>query len=170
MDDKKHSPIAQRSADADILISEISRKQKGELVTWEYLSSLIGKNLQVNRGVMQTVKNRLLRDYGIVLSSQPGVGYVLCSDVLIVEGELGSDRKRRRKAAMRSKMKGQVVDLTKLNETQQLRCLGEIAAAHVVAESSTDKSQKKIISGLGGETKPLALNKALLALMKNGDE
>ena len=162
----EHQSIAKRSANADILISEISRKNKGDLITWDWMTSIIGKD---PRSLMGTVKNRLIRDYSYVLSSQPGIGYRICDDALVVEGELSKDRKHRRKSAIRSKVKAQAVDMGKLSESQQLKCLGEIASAHVVAETSTTKAQEKIVSGLGGETKPLALNKALEALMNNGN-
>ena len=161
--------IAKLSSDAAILISAISRKEPGDVITWKWMSDLIGRNLQENRSIMRTIKNRMLIDYGMVLSSRPGVGYEVCDDLDVVDGELVSDRQRRRKAAKRSKLKAQTVDMTKLDESQRMRCLCEIAAAHVVVESSSDKSQKKIAETLGGATKPLALNQALIALL-NGNK
>lgn len=159
--------IATLSADAAVLIAHISQKSKGDLVTYDEIATTIGWDIRRNRGIMVTVKNRLLRDYSIVLSVVMGVGYKVLDDGEIVTGELSGDRERRRKSAVRSKRKAESVTLSNLAQPEQLRCLAEITAAHVTIEASGDKSVKQIASNLNGNAQPLALNKALEALKHN---
>jgi hypothetical protein len=159
--------IAELSADAAILISELGKREKGSTVTYEEFEKLIGYDVRNNRGILVTVKNRLLRDHELVLDSVPKVGYRILSDAEVVEGLLRTDRERRRRAATKSKQKAAVVDMSKLNEMQKISYLAEVTVAHVVIDSSGDKSIKQLSLSLSGATAPLALNNALDALKKN---
>ena len=162
------SPIKPISADAAILISEISRKNKGDQITWVWMSSLVSREINGSSSVMQTVHRNLLNNHDMVLKSITGIGYIVCDDVMVTTDIMSGDRHRRRRSAKRSMRRAQSVELDNLTEIQQLQCFGEIASAQVVISASTPASQKKMISQLGGETKPLALNKALMALIGNG--
>lgn len=159
--------IAELSADASLLISEISRKKPGDVITWKWMSEIVGWNLQEKNGVMQTVKNRLLRDYRYVLGTIHGEGYKILTDAEVVEGEAARDRAMRAKAAKRTKRKLQAVELSNLDDVQKQRCFAEVTAAHLAIESSKETSVKRLESSINGAGAPLALNKALEAIKKN---
>lgn len=158
--------IPELSADAAILIAELSKKEKGTDVPWEEIERLVGWRLRNNQSVMGTVRNRLRRDHGLVLGTITGVGKRILTDAEVAEGELSKDRERRRRSAKKSKKKAAAVDLSNLNETQKLKLLGEVTAAHVVAEASETKSVAKIETQLNGAGTPMALNHALDAIKK----
>lgn len=163
----KNQAIAEMSAAASILISHISRMKVAEEITWDEINRVVGWDVREKRSIICTVKNRLERDYGIVLGSIPGVGYRLLPDTEKVNGELPKDREARRRSAQRSKRKAGTVELAGLPSADQLRCLSETAIAHVTIVSSSAKSMRQVTQALGGETKPLQLNKALEALKQN---
>ena len=159
--------ISEMTADAGVLLAHLSRKGKGDEVSYSEIETVIGWDVRNNRGIMQTVKNRLLRDHGLTLDPVFKVGYRILTDNEIAEGRLRREREHRRRNAQRAKRIGSTVDISKLDDTQRLKCLAEITAAHVTLDASTDKSVKQIESSLNGSTQPLALNKALDALKHN---
>ena len=163
---KPKQSIAGRSADANVLISEISRLNKGDFVSWEDMEAMIGRQLRGNSGILYTVKKNLTKEYGLVLSSRRGEGYEVCTDELVVDGVLAADRARRKRAAHKSGKKDGDVDLNNLTESQRLKLFAEIASACVTEEACLKKSIAKYTAELGGETKPLALNRALNALIR----
>jgi len=155
------------SADASLLISSISRKDRGDDITWEWISSTVGWDVQKKSSVMATVKNRLTRDYNYVLGSMRGVGYKILTHEEVVNGEMPNDRENRSKSAKRSKRKAGTVDLSQLTETQKIQCLAEITSAHITIETSATRSIKQISQHLDGTSQPLAINKAFEALKHN---
>ena len=161
-----HKAIAVMSADAGILIAKISTRQRGETITYDEIKTWIGWDIRDNRGVMQTVKNRLLRDYSMVLGVVTGEGYRILTESEM-NGDLRSDRERRRRSATRSKAKAGTVDISKLNDIERLSYLAEVTAAHVTIEASGDKAIKQLTAGMNGHTTPLALNYALEAIKNN---
>ena len=158
--------FTERTAETGILIAAISQKQKPCVVTDEEIKQLTGWE-ELNYGIMGTVKNRLMRDYKIVLSRLTKIGYQLLSDSELVAGEYQRDRDHRRRHAQRTKLKGQTVDISNLGPVELGRHICELTAAHIAIESSKDKSVERIASKANGATQPLALNHALDALKKN---
>jgi hypothetical protein len=113
------------------------------------------------------VHRALLRDYKIVLDSIPKVGYMIADDKLIAEGRMNRHRNRQRRIAHLAKQEAQAVDLSKLSETERIRCIAEVTHQHLVEEACKESSVKKIASHLNGSNQPLALNNALDALKRN---
>lgn len=159
--------IAQLSADAGILIAELSKRDIGTTITYEQIAGIIGWDIRKNRGLMHTVKNRLLRDHGKILDVVRDEGYRVLTDSEAVEGKLRSDRERRRRSAKRSKAVAGAVNISKLSETQRIAYLAEVTAAHVTIEASSDKTVKQLSAAVNGHNTPLALNNALDAIKKN---
>jgi hypothetical protein len=159
--------IAEMSADAAVLISHFSGLEKGTLVTYDQIRTLIGWDIRDNRGVLNTVRNRLLKDDGKVLGVVVGEGYKILTNQEICNGELRRDREKRRRNAVKSKSKAGSVDIGSLNESDRISLLAEVTTAHLTAEASKDKSVLQIGSHLNGANQPLALNHALDAIKKN---
>jgi len=159
--------IAELSADAAILIAEFSRRNKGDTVTYDELQALIGWDVRTNRGILRTVRNRLLRDHAKVLDAVHTQGYRILTDAEIVEGRLGRDREQRRRSACRSKLRAGAVNLSELNERQRLTYVAEVTVAHITESTSGTAAVQRIADNANGSTQPLALNKALEALKHN---
>lgn len=159
--------IAELSADAAVLISHFAQQPKGEIVTYEQIAALIGWDIRENRGIMVTVRNRLLRDDRKVLSAVHSEGYKILTDQEVCNGELRRQRETRRRNAVKSKSKAGSVDFAALNEADRMSLLSEVTVAHLTAEASKDRSVLQIGSHLNGATQPLALNLALDAVKKN---
>lgn len=160
--------IADASADTTLLISEISRLPRGAEITYaDHFTRWMGRQIHNRRDLptFPTVVKRLRADYGIVLSAIVGVGYKLLTD----EQTLKDDHQIRRatRCASRRKKELATVDTGKLNDQQRLDYVGKVTQAHLVEETSRDKSLKKLVAAANGSTVPLALGHALEALRRN---
>ena len=165
----KQKTIAELSADNAVLISELSRLERGSIVTYAgQFSKWLGRPIH-NRADLPnfaTVEKRLRSDYGIVLSVIHGEGYMLLTHEQTVGNDVQITRARR--AAARRKKELATVDTSGLNEHQRLDYVCKLTQAHLVEEAGREKSLKKLAAvASNGATTPLALGHALEALKSN---
>lgn len=160
--------IAELSADSSVLISELSRMERGTVATYaDHFSKWLGRPIRSREDMpnFSTVENRLLRDYQIHLSSQHGVGYLVCTHEQALKDN--SRIERARKMARRRKLELSAVDASALpSEQARIELLGLVAQTHVVEQATSGKAATKLIAAVNGNT-PLALAKAFDAIKGN---
>jgi phosphoribosylformylglycinamidine (FGAM) synthase-like amidotransferase family enzyme len=160
-------PIKDRSNEANILIAHFSQLAKGALVSYDEIVKLIGWDIRANRGPMMTAIRRLKLDHGRVVVGVCNEGYRVMTDDDIAQRRMQQNLRRRRNNARMSKVEAGTVDISSLNPQDRQALFGQIAIAHVHAETASAKAVKKITASCVDTTQPLALNNALEALKKN---
>lgn len=154
--------IGELSIDNSVLRSEISRLERGTEITFaEHFTKWLGRTIRTSEDLKSfaTVRRALLRDYGLLLSSIPGVGYKILTNE---QAATDSSRLSRiRKHARMIRKEKATVDLTKLNQLQVQGVVAQLTVAGVIESAAKEKTVVKIASGLNGATTPPALGHAL---------
>lgn len=165
MEEPKRTCIADQSADTRVLISEISRLERGTVITYEgHFSRWLGKTVSCSADIptMNTVIKRLKADYGYVLSNVHGEGYKI-----LTHSEVIADTTRRDRIRRHATLRGRdldAVDVSTIDDTGRMRWAAERTLAHLVKDSTSDKSVKRLEGAVNGAAQPLALAKALDAI------
>lgn len=159
--------IAEQHPNTAVLISEISRLQRGDTVTFEQFGKWLGKPIYRLSDVpnLQTVRTRLRTDYGLLLSPIIGIG---CK--ILTNEQAALDNSRLTKAARQAKLMKKekaTVDLGQLKPDQVQKVVGMLTIANVVEASAKDKTVERITAAINGATQPLALGHALDRLKEN---
>lgn len=160
--------IAEISVDNRVLISEISKLQRGAVVTYaEHFTKWLGRPIRNREDLPNfgTAETRLREDYDIVLSVIRGEGYKLLSHTETVGND--SQMMRAFRASKRRKKELATVELSELNEQQKLEFVSKVTQAHLVIETCREKSLKKLEAAANGSATPLALGHAFEALKHN---
>lgn len=157
--------IGELSATATVLVSELSRLQRGSVATYEEnFTAWLGKPVKGSHDIpcIDTVKRILMRDYAIVLDSVHGVGYRLLTHNEVVASEAQTNRARH--AARRRKKELGAVEFSQLEENNRLQWAAKLTQSHLIEEATKGKSLKNIAAACNGAQQPLALAKALDAI------
>lgn len=164
----KHKAIAEISADAAVLISEISRMNRGDEITYaEHFTKWLGRPIR-NRADLKTfatVVKKLRNDYGLLLSPIRGEGYRI-----LTNEQAALDSTRLSKAARQAKLlkkEKATVDLSTLSQLQVQTVVGQLTIANVVEASAKQKTVERIAAAVNRATQPLALGHALDRLKEN---
>jgi len=64
--EKTKKTIAEGSIDVKLLVDRLQKTTEGDTVTYDELSELIGRNIQVNRHLLQSARKSLRRNEGIL--------------------------------------------------------------------------------------------------------
>lgn len=158
---------ADKSAEKGILLAAISKKSKGDTVTWEWMNEVAGFDIRTRRDVIDWVRNRLLHDYSLVLHPIKGVGYEILSPVNVHRVAARKSREHIRRTAYKTRLKLQTVDLSELKEAERLPHLAEAEAAHIQYHAAKEQSVKLLANSLNGGGQKLPLANLLDALKPN---
>ena len=157
--------IAEMSYENSILVSEISRLERGTVATYaEHFSKWLERPIRCREDLpnFTTVITRVRTDYGIVLSSIAGTGYRLLTHEETVRDDHQTSRARR--AASRRKKELACVETSALTDLDRQGFAVKLMQAHLIEESAGSKALKKITAAANGSTQPLALTQILDAL------
>lgn len=160
--------IPEMSADNRVLKSEISRLERGTLVTYaEHFTNWLGRPITCSADLrsFQSVVNALRSDYDLILGSVPGIGYKILTNDEIAADQHRMDRIRRQ--ARLIKKERATVDTTKLTAPQLQQHVGHLAVANVIEVAAKDKTIGKIASSINGAMAPPALAHCLELVKKN---
>jgi len=153
--------IAELGADARVLIGRLRELSSNEMLTYEDLSQLIGRDVRtVGRGALTTAMNRLMRDERMVFAAVHGEGIKRLDDSGIVRVGVGGIERVHR-AARRSLLKMGCADFSKLANAEKITHNATAAALGVLANITTQHKLKKLESKVSEKQEPLALAKTL---------
>lgn len=157
------------------LIEFIGNKQVGELITYEELSEVIDFDVTQNkgRGYLNTARNRLLKDSGIVIGTIRKEGVKIMSDEEIAKTVGKRYLKALRSKGRKAYHQNTSVDYTDLSPEAKIdhQCTMTILALmqHVTKRKSINKIENKI-----KETHVEISEKDVLKMLRkplmNGDE
>lgn len=146
------STLPEMSVDARTLMERLSRVDVGDLVTYDELSALIGRNVtQDARHLLRSARARLEKEEHVVFAPVIAVGVRRLDDVGVVatgEQALSHVRRTSHRAARRQSF----VDLGKLDESQKKKALlyqsmfGMIA--HMTRARTVRAVEAKIVAAL----------------------
>lgn len=164
MEEPKRTCISEQSADTRVLVSEISRLERGSVVTFEgHFSRWLGRPVTRAADIptIEGVKTTLLREYGYKLSSVRGEGYKI-----LTPDEMVADETRRNRMRRHATMRGReldAVEFSSLSEPSKAQWAAQRTLAHLVRDVTSDKSLKRLEGAVtaNGAAQPLALAKAL---------
>jgi len=158
-------PMFRASVEAQMLAESLAEAAIEQVITYEEMTILIGKDVRLVRHTIATARRRLMREKGMVFASVVGVGVKRLSPDDTV-GEAESITKRSRNAnrkAMQTLDTVEYADLTgdKRNEYTALQ-----AQARIVALTLKTQNKRKLEALAGGRAQPLALGDAMERLFK----
>lgn len=163
----KKKSIAEQHPDTAVLISSISRLERGSEITFEQFSAWLGKTIKRLSDIptYDTVKKRLRADYGLLLSPIPGVGCrILTNEQAALDG---TRLVRAAHHAKQMKKDKATVDLGTLNQQQVQTVVGQLTIANVIEASAKQKTVERIAAAVNGATQPLALAQAFDRVKEN---
>ena len=148
--------IAKMSVDAELLIGLLRMVPVGEFISYGTMREAIGRPVAGGTGTLQTARNRLLRDEGIVFDCVRGDGLRRVADVekldIAATGIASVNRAVRRKVRILQTVaveKMEAADVTKFHTV----------AAHLgtLQAMTTTKATRKISALAESQAKPLAI-------------
>lgn len=159
--------IMEQSADTAVMILELSKLTRGTVIPYEKFSEWLGRPVKrsIDLPTINTVIQRLKKDYGLVLDSIKGEGYRILSHEEVVKDESRTQRIRRMAKKRRQELV--TVELSELDELGKLQWAAKSTQSYLIAEAASEKSVAKIAAACNGATEPLALSKALDAIKAN---
>ena len=152
--------IPELSLDARLLADALRKIPKGDVVSYESLSEIIGRDVQdKGRGALYTARRRVLHDDGLVTEAvaNEGIKVMLDVDVVGATGESARRRIRRMTRTAVRKLTSVAYDL--LPRELKTKHNVEVSLLGVLAHVSTEKSAKQIEKQV--ETNPMPLSKTL---------
>lgn len=148
------------SADARFLKQRLQQVQPGQSVTYDELSTLIGKRVSGGTSALQTAKRSLLKD-GYVFSPIRGEAIKRLTDADVVSTD---DITPLRRHARRVGKKLSTVSYETLSQPQQLAHTAKASIVSMVAAVTTETAVSKIEKAAGGRSGELPIGETLKAL------
>jgi len=142
--------IQKISADAEMLIGLLGGVVVGDIIAYAELTQAIGRDIQdEGRGVLNTARNRLLRDERMVFETIREVGLRRSSDSDIVANTGTQTLRRMRSTVRRGKLYLDAIqDVEKLSQ-EELRYLnaqkGVLSIVKMVASSKKVKQLEQVV-------------------------
>lgn len=153
--------IFEKSNDAKILESVLSQMAIGQRVTYDELSKAIGRDVRAfARSALQTARNRLLRDAGIVFGVEANEGLVRLNDSQIIK-TTEADRKRVQRQANRTLRKLGVVKFDALSDSDKMKHTVAAAQAGAIVLFSKSTTTKKLESKVQTPSDSLPIGETL---------
>lgn len=138
----------EKSADAKVLENVLSEAEVGQTLTYEALSSAIGRDVRQHAlASLRTARQGVLKSKGMVFGVERGVGLTRLNDQGILKS-MESDRLRLQRGAKRSLRKLTVVDFDALSEGDKRKHIVASAQMGAVAMFSHKNASKKIESNV----------------------
>ena len=149
------------SADAKILRSVLEEAAVGDTITYEQLSTAIGRDVRKYAiSALGTARRGVLQDKKFVFGCEANVGLVRLNDSQIVK-TTESDRRRLQRTAKKSLTKLAVVDFAALPEDQRRSHIVASAQMGAIAMFATRSSSKKIEAKVNGSSAVLPIGETL---------
>ena len=158
--------IAKISVDAGLLIGALAGVEVGAEISYAALGAAIGRQVNGSSGALQTARNRLKRDHGIVFSPVVGQGLKRLSDVEKIGAAAAHVEAAHRTARRGMLILGTVVfeDLP-AEETTRFHT----AAAHLgtLEQMTTTRVARRIAARVEEKAQPLAIAEATGEFLKS---
>lgn len=157
--------IPQISLESQLLIDRLAKVAEGEIITYEELSKIAGRDVQhVARSCLMTARKRLFNEQAIYFSPVFGVGLKRCTDADKVDCGAAQSTKVRRAAKKGMKVCLSVQNFDKLNQEQKTRHNVHVSLLGAIAASMTTSKIKALTSKVEAAKDKLPLTKTLEAL------
>lgn len=143
--------IAELSVDTIALRDRLKTAQAGEVITYESLSELIGRNVQGKaRSNLNSARRQLLRDPGLVFDVIINEGLKLLSDSEVVQVVPERGRSRIRSECRRVSKSIDTVEFEKLNGADKVKTLAARSVFGALAMVAKETSATKIEEHVAG--------------------
>ncbi|OMQ63521.1 hypothetical protein AQ709_13880 [Burkholderia pseudomallei] len=143
-DQMSNQPDFKLSADSAALVSRLKEASVGEVVSYEALSKIVGRDVQsVASGALHSARHIVQREVRVIFGVIRGVGLKRLSSEEIVDAST-KDRHKIRRHAIRSARKLVCVDYDQLTPSKQVKHNAELAAFGVLQEITTEKAVERI--------------------------
>lgn len=147
--------IEQISLESQLIAQRLEQLEVGDVIEYEELTTLIGRDIRKHRGHLATARNRLLRDKQMVFGTIHTVGLKRLSDAeKITVGR--SYIKRSHQAAHKSLVTFSAINLDNLSGDEARRLHSVSTQARTLQYLSTQSSEQKIEKSLD-ENRPKEL-------------
>jgi len=162
--EEKKATIQRISVDADILYRRLAETSPGDVVTYDELSAEIGRDVQSEaRGLLNTARNKALREDRAVFGVRRGVGLERLGDVGVVETATesrGRIRRMSRRAARRLSCVDDFDNLPQEKKTEHNVAVSMFGAIYV---ATSKKGTKRLTGAVESANAELSLAKTLEA-------
>lgn len=137
-------PFRAVSIETKLIAERLAQATVGDIVTYEELSSLAKRDVQMNRGPLHSALRQVLRNR-IVFACVAGVGFKRCNDIEKVTVVSYDHLRRMRAAARRSQRAAFAVeDFSSLPRDVQTQHNVQASIAGVVLQMASSNGQKKL--------------------------
>jgi hypothetical protein len=141
-----------------MIIDHLKDKPEGAIVTYAELASLIGRSVMPGErgyGYVQSAKRILLRDFNVVVDSEPKVGFKVCTndEKMTVSGR---DLKRARRATRRSEQKLDAVNYARLGDKSKKEWNARKSVLGALNLMNTPKAVQRVEAAIEGQILPSA--------------
>ncbi len=155
------------SVEAQMLAEAFAETEVDEVLTYEEMSTLIGRDVREIRHVIETARRRLLRENGAVFASVRNVGVKrLSPDETVDESE--SVAKRSRNANRKALRLLGTIEYEKLTGDKRNEYTALQAQARIVDLTLRARNKRKLEALASGDSKPLAIGDAMQRLFNVG--
>ena len=154
------------SEDARLLSQRLLKAEVGELLTYNEIRKIIGKEYWEARSALQTARRIALRDEGFVFGVERGTGLKRLTDDEIVSSS-AADRKYIRNKSKRAIKHLNAVDYRILSASRQLTAAALISIYHATKAIVADQSVHTMQAVVGGSSKSLPIKETLQALLRS---
>lgn len=153
----------QRSADTSLLVTLFSRAEHGELVTYEQLEGMLGRDPRLHRAAIHSALRIVQNETGKVFECEAKLGYRCLDDAQIV-GSTQSIRERQHRLTRKALKRLGVVRTDKLPDDKRTEYYTALSIQGAMHHVTTAKAQAAIASKVNGSTQQLAVAMTLKAL------
>lgn len=132
------------SADTKAIITRLREMAIGELVTYDELSGIIGRDIQRNRYILDSARRNVEREDGAVFGIERGVGIRRMTADEAPNIGIQSRKSIRRKADRGAKRIERAVSRANdLPDDVARKAYGEIATLRLIEHTATERAQPK---------------------------
>jgi hypothetical protein len=136
--------IGEASIDSRLIYGAIKNLNFGEIITYQEISDLIGRDILKNRSLLQTARNMAMRFDNIVFDCVLKIGLKRLNDSEITEMSSTKPFLHIRSYISSASKKISCIDKEKLNNEERLKMYSTISIFGVLKEISTPSSVIKL--------------------------
>jgi len=156
--------IKQISIESQLVIERLLNTEEGDVVTYDELSTVIGRDIRLNRYCLHTAINKLLREHQIYFSAVRGVGVKRCNDPEKVDAGTSFVPRIRRMAKKGVRITLSVRDYAKMEKEMQTQHNAQVSLLGAIGAISAAPKLKAIAAKVQEAQEKLPLAKTLEAL------
>lgn len=136
-------PTSKNAADIIALVEALGELQPGQLLTYEYLTAVIGRSAQRHRYLLEAACNRLLKQNRKAFGAVFGVGIKRLTDTEAIE-QCASAMTRVRRIARKAVSKAASVDFAALSDEDKRRHNGYISQMAAIAYTADSRHLNRL--------------------------